>query len=286
MALVLPHGKRLVVALSADFDAQSLWMAAGLTSPSYLSRGEFGAEVGLPRVLELLRRHEVVATFCTPGHSLLTYPSQIEAILAGGHELAAHGCYHEQVPSLDEPRERELLDRQIEQHIQVVGQRPRGYRSPSWDFSDKTLALLEEFGFEWDSSLMGRDFVPYHPRPVTVDFDNGNTFGPASPILEIPVSWYLDDFPFVEYVPSIGLYGSTSAQMLLDRWTDAFDYAVDHVPNGVFGLTVHPQTIGRAQHISILEKLIIHMQDRAEVLFATLSDVRDYWQEEDGRVSD
>ena len=281
MALTLPAGKRLAVAIAADFDAQSLWMAAGLTSPAYLSRGEFGAEVGVPRVLDLFRRYTVRATFCTPGHSLVTYPAQIDAILRDGHEIAAHGCYHEQVPTLDVARERELMERQLEQQQSVVGRRPRGYRSPSWDFSDNTLALLEEHGFEWDSSLMGRDFQPYHPRPVTLDLEKGNTFGKPSRILEIPVSWYLDDFPFVEFVPSINLLGATSAQMLYERWADAFDYALAHVPNGVYALTVHPQTIGRAQHIVMLERLLVHMSAQSGVWFASLSEVFDSWQEEE-----
>ena len=281
MALTFPDDKRLAVAIGADFDAHSLWMAAGLTSPAYLSRGEFGAEVGIPRVLELFGRYGVRATFCTPGHSLVTFPRQVESILAGGHEIAAHGCYHEQVPTLDAALERELMERQLEQHLRVVGRKPRGYRSPAWDYSEQTLSLLEEHGFEWDSSLMGRDFEPYHPRAVSVDFTNGNTFGPESRILEIPVSWYLDDFPFVEFIPSINHVGATSASMLYERWKDAFDYALAHVPNGVFTLTVHPQTIGRAQHIAMLERLLEHMTTQGGVWFASLSEVFDCWHEEE-----
>jgi peptidoglycan/xylan/chitin deacetylase (PgdA/CDA1 family) len=281
MSLKLPKGKRLAVALGADFDAQSLWMGANLMSPSFLSRGEFGAEVGIPRVLDLFRRYQVKATFCTPGNTLMTYPRQIEAILENGHEIAAHGVYHEQVTTLDLPRERDLMERQLEQHQRVVGRRPRGYRSPSWDFTENTLALLEEFNFEWDSSLMGRDFEPYHPRPVAVDLENGNHFGPPSPLLEIPVSWFLDDFPFVELVPSIGLPGSSSSQMLFERWKDAFDYAISHVSNGVYALTVHPQTIGRGQHIVMFERLIQHMQEYDGVWFASLSEVFDCWQAEE-----
>jgi len=279
MVLQLPKGKRLAVAIAADFDAQSLWMAAGLTTPAYLSRGEFGAEVGLPRVLDLFERYDVRATFCTPGHSLVTYPAQIESILRRNHEIAAHGCYHERVSTLEPARERELMSLQLEQHERVVGRRPRGYRSPAWDLTELTLGLLEEHGFEWDSSLMGRDFEPYHPRPVTIDFENGNTFGEPSRLLEIPVSWYLDDFPFVELVPSLNYPGSTSAGMLYERWKDAFDYALANVPNGVYALTVHPQTIGRAQHIMMMERLIREMAAESGVWFASLSDVYDCWQE-------
>ena len=279
MTLKLPKGKTLAIGLGADFDAQSLWMADKQTSPGALSRGEFGAEVGVPRVLDLFRRYEIRVTFCTPSHSLLTFPKQIEMILKDGHEIAAHGVFHEKILTLEPARERELMEMQLEHHQRVVGRRPRGYRSPSWDFSDITLALLEEFKFEWDSSLMGRDFEPYHPRPVTVDYERGNTFGPASRILEFPVSWYLDDFPFVEFYPAVGLPGASSAQMLFERWKDAFDYALNNVKNGIFILTVHPQTIGRAPNLMMYEKLIQHMHAHHEVWFASLSEIFDCWSE-------
>jgi peptidoglycan/xylan/chitin deacetylase (PgdA/CDA1 family) len=191
---------------------------------------------------------------------MLTFPKQVEAILKDGHEIAAHGVYHEKILTLTPERERELMTFQVDQHQRVLGRRPRGYRSPSWDFSKITLSLLEEYGFEWD-------------------YENGNKFGPPSRILEIPVSWYLDDFPFVEFYPSVGLPGATSAQMLFERWKDTFDYGFSNVPNGVFTLTVHPQTIGRAQHIMMFERLIKHMREYSEVWFASLSEIYDCWQE-------
>jgi peptidoglycan/xylan/chitin deacetylase (PgdA/CDA1 family) len=77
--------------------------------------------------------------------------------------------------------ERELMEIQLRQYAEVVGGRPRGYRAPVWDFSDATLGLLEEYGFEWDSSLMGREFEPYHPRPVTLNWEGANQFGAPSP---------------------------------------------------------------------------------------------------------
>ncbi len=280
MSLKLPEGKKIAVALCADFDAMSLWMADNQTSPGALSRGEFGAEVGIYRVLELFRKYHVKGTFCTPAHTMLTYPKQVEAILKNGHEIGAHGVYHEKILALEPARERELMEMQLEHHQKVVGRRPRGYRSPSWDFSSITLSLLEEFGFEWDSSLMGRDFEPYHTRPIFIDYEKGNRFGPPSRILEIPVSWYLDDFPFLELYTAVGLPGATSPNMLFERWKDAFDYAYENIPNGVYVLTVHPQTIGRAQNIMMFERLIQYIHSKDGVWFASLSDVFDCWHED------
>ncbi len=280
MPLALPPGKRLAVSIGADFDAHCLWMGTfGVATPTYLSRGEFGAEVGVPRLLELFARHDIRTTWCTPSHTLQTFPEQCAAIVDAGHEIAAHGCYHEQVPKLDPAEERRLLTLQIAEHERLTGRRPTGYRSPAWDFSDATLGLLEEFGFVWDSSLMGRDFQPYHPRPViNVDRERGNTFGDPSPILEIPVSWFLDDFPALELQPRGGVMGST--ETLYQRWKDHFDFAHERVPDGVFTLTVHPQTIGRAHAFLMLERFVDYAVGHDDVWFAPLSDIAATWSDD------
>lgn len=282
MALTLPPGKRLAVSIGADFDAHSVWMGTfGLTSPAYLSRGEFGAEVGVSRLLELFSRYQLPATWCTPTHSMETFPAAFGSILeAGSHEIAAHGCYHESVPKLDRSEEQRLMERTLEAHQRIVGKRPRGYRSPAWDFTDNTLGILHQQGFDWDSSLMGRDFVPYHPRPVTVNWEQGNVFGDPSPLLEIPVTWYLDDFPAVEHVPGVSA-GLASTEVLYQRWKDTFDYAYDRVPGGIIAFTVHPQSIGRAHHMLMFERLIDYMVGHQDVWFATLSDICDAWSDKE-----
>lgn len=280
MALNLPDGKTLAVSIGADFDAHSVWMGTfGLSSPSYLSRGEFGAEVGLPRLLRLFERYDITTTWCTPAHTMITFPSHFQTILDGGHEIAAHGCWHEPVPKLEGGEERRLMEKTLELHEKYVGKRPRGYRSPAWDFTDETLGLLEEFGFEWDSSLMGRDFQPYHPRPVNVGWEEGSTFGEPSPILEFPVSWLLDDFPVVEYIPGVN-QGLGSSEVMFQRFKDHFDYAYREGPTGVLSITVHPQTIGRAHNMIGLEKFIDYMSGFPGTWFAPLSDIYDTWTDD------
>ena len=278
MSLQLPEGKRIAVAISPDFDAHSAWMGAGLTSPSYLSRGEFGAEVGVPRLLDLFSRYDVRTTFCTPGHSMATFPRRLEQIMSAGQEIASHGCYHERIPDLPPDRERALMVKQIDQYASMVGGRPRGYRSPAWDYSDVTLQLLEEFGYEWDSSLMGREFEPYHPRPVLVKWEEASEFGPESSLLELPVSWYLDDWPPMEYAAGVAA-GLGDHHLMLQRWKDIFDFARANHDSALYILTIHPQCSGRAHLIGVLEELIKHMSSFSDVWFATLSEVFDCWVE-------
>lgn len=280
MPLRLPPGKTLAVSIGTDFDAHSVWMGSfNSTSQSHLSRGEFGAVVGVPRLLELFADRGVRTTWCTPTHTLQTFPDQCAAIVDNGHEIAAHGVYHEPVHRLEPAEERRLLELQIKQHERILGTRPRGYRSPAWDITDQTLDLLDEFGFDWDSSLMGRDFEPYHPRPVIrIDPENGNEFGPESRLLEIPVSWYLDDFPAFENLPrSVGMQ---STEVVLRRWIDQFTFAYERCPGGVFALTVHPQTIARAHHFLMFERFLDLVAGKPGVWFATLSEIADSWSDD------
>jgi peptidoglycan/xylan/chitin deacetylase (PgdA/CDA1 family) len=281
MPIEMPDGKRTVVAMTIDFDAHSPWMGMNKTSPSILSRGEFGADVGVPRLLRLFEQLEIATTWFAPGHDLVTFPHRIEQVLSGGHEIAAHGCFHENIPSLEPDEERRLMEVQLAQHLSITGMRPRGYRSPAWDFSDITMSLLEQHGFEWDSSLMGREFEPYYPRPVTVNYESANVFGQPSSVLEFPVSWYLDDWPAVEYVPGQSSHMG-SHETMLARWKDIFDYAHERTEGSIYTLTVHPQTTGRAHHIAGLERLLTDFRGRDDVWFASLSQIFDAWVPEHG----
>lgn len=277
MTLTLPEGKRLAVCLSPDFDAQSVWMSTFRShSQSLMSRGEFGAEVGAPRLLELFDRFGITTTWCVPTHTMQTFPHALEAIVDAGHEIAAHGVYHEYIPALELDEERRLLELQVEQHVRILGERPRGYRSPALDVTNHTLGLLAELGFDWDSSLMGRDFVPYRPRMV-VEFDPelGNTFGPASEVLELPVSWVLDDFPELETFKGSPLMQSNDT--VLARWKDSFDFAYERCAGGVITWTLHPQTIGRAHNLVMLERFVEYVAGHDGVWFPTLSQVADGW---------
>jgi peptidoglycan/xylan/chitin deacetylase (PgdA/CDA1 family) len=281
MPLRLPEGKRLALCLSPDFDAQSVWIGTFRTrSQTQLSRGEFGAIVGAPRLLETFRRYGITTTWCVPTHTIATFPAAVDEVLANGHEIAAHGVYHEYVPKLDPAEERRLLELQLEQHERLLGARPRGYRSPALDITDETLKLLAEHGFAWDSSLMGRDFTPYRPRMVeTVDLERGNTFGAESQVLEFPVSWYLDDFPELETFKGGSLMQSN--EVVLSRWKDSFDFAYERCPGGLMTWTLHPQTIGRAQNLLMLERFLDYVCARDGIWFPTLSEAYDTWHDTD-----
>lgn len=275
--LRLPEGKKIAVNLGTDFDAQCLWLGPfNKPSPSYMSRGEFGAEVGVPRLLELYRRYNVRTTWFTPGHTVDTFPERCKKILDEGHEFGHHGYYHENPTQLSRDTERKLIDLAFQTFDKQLGIRPRGYRSPYWDYSESTLDLVEEFEFNYDSSLMARDLVPYRPRRWQVRWEQGNVGGKASHVLEIPVSWYLDDFPPLAYITGLQA-GMQDTETIYRRWRDIFDYAHERVPNAAFVSCVHPQIIGQAHHMLWYEKLVDHIASKDGVWFATCGEIAEAW---------
>lgn len=265
-------------ALTFDFDAMSVWLGSFKSrNPSTISRGEFGA-VAVPRILDLLRRHEIPATFCIPGHTALAYPDLVRRIAGEGHEIAHHGWVHENPADFDEAGERANLERGFEALHKAAGVRPAGYRSPSWDFSERTIKLLVEFGFRYDSSLMGSDFTPYYAR-VDDRFDQSlpYVFGPNVDLVELPVSWILDDFPHFEHVvgDNTGLAPASGVEQI---WRDEFHYALQNVPDGLYSLTMHPQVIGRGYRLMMLERLIETFKSAGGVRFTTLGDYAAAWR--------
>jgi peptidoglycan/xylan/chitin deacetylase (PgdA/CDA1 family) len=154
---------RHIVCLTFDFDTQSGFIARGMTTPTPLSRGEFGL-VAAPRILALLRSRAIRSTWFIPGFTIESHPRACEAVVADGHEVAHHSWAH--VPPAQQSRAEEEADlvRANEAIARLTGRKARGYRSPSWDLSENTIDLLLAHGFVYDSSLMGGDYWPYRAR--------------------------------------------------------------------------------------------------------------------------
>ena len=256
-----PEGKSIAVNFGFDFDACSLWCSFGETTQAAMSRGEFGAEVGMPRILDLLDKYNIKATVFIPGHTVDTFPDICKEVVKRGHEVGYHGYCHEGISGLSADEEARIINMGLEA-LDRIGVKPKGFRSPSWDYSPNTLKFIEKYGLTYDSSLMANDLYPYRPRYCEVYLDKANVFGPPSKVIEIPCSWFLDDFPPIEFVIVGGMtksLGMRSVDEIYGRWSSIFDYAVDNCPGAVFALTNHPQTSGRAHTIQLLERMIQHV---------------------------
>jgi peptidoglycan-N-acetylglucosamine deacetylase len=248
----------LLVCLTFDHDNASSMISRKLTSPTMISRGDFGI-VAVPRILDLLRRHGIPTTWFIPGHTIESYPASVRAVAEAGHEIGNHGWTHRIPATLGREGEEEELVRGNAAIVALTGRKPRGYRSPSWDLSPHSVDLLLKHGFVYDSSMMGHDISPYQARR---DDETGllepMRFGPDTDLVEMPVSWSLDDHPHFEFMRTEQtiLPGLMNARAVFQNFTDEFTYFKKHNEWGVLTYTFHPHVVGRGQRMLALERFI------------------------------
>ena len=203
------------VMLTFDLDAETMWTSRdpkNAERPIVMSQGAYGWKVGARRILELLARYGIQATFFVPGLVIEQRPALIEAIMAGGHEIAHHSWSHAWIVNLSPEQEREEMAKGYEIIERATGRPPAGWRSPAAEFSSITLKLLREFGFRYSSNFFDDDSPYLH----VID-------GETTDLVEFPFPWVLDDAPFFQY--SITLPGRTmqAPSAVLEAWSAEFD---------------------------------------------------------------
>ncbi|ODR18842.1 polysaccharide deacetylase family protein [Mycolicibacterium porcinum] len=260
-----PEGKTAAAAFTFDVDAESavLWGDEGAAARmSVMSHQAYGPLVGIPRILDLLDRHQIPSTFFVPGHTAHRYPEAVRAIAAAGHEIAHHGYLHEQPTALTLQEEVDALDRGLDALAEVAGVRPVGYRAPMWDLSWHTPSLLAERGFLYDSSLMDAD-TPYELA-----------VGDSS-LVEIPIQWALDDWEQYCYLPDISGSGLIeSPRKAREIWQLEFD-ALCRV-GACWVLTNHPFLSGRASRAAELDDLMRYVREHTDVWTTNLGAIAEH----------
>jgi len=259
-----PGGAKVAVAITFDMDADSLVHIEhprdSITRVSTISMLQYGPQIGVPRILDGYRRYGLKQTFFIPAWCIERYPKTVEAIVADGHEVGFHGYIHEAPNSLSRDEEHYWMQRSVAVIEKHTGRRPRGSRSPLYNFSINTADLLAAEGFQYDSSLMGDD-IPY-----ILDTGKGE-------IVELPTSWALDDWP--PYVHSIDLNYMFQI-MSPDRAMETFmaEFEAMRVSGGGLWIGVwHPFVSGRLSRWLRIEKMVEYMLGTGEVWFAKLEDI-------------
>ena len=268
--------------MTFDFDTFSFLIGTEEgKSITNLSRGEFG-NIGALRIIDLLDRYGIKSTWFTPAYTIESFPETVKEIVARGHEIAHHNYAHETPKGLSREAESDIIDHANKIIEKVSGKRARGYRAPSWEPSENTMELIIEKGFVYDSSLMAHDYVPYFVR-IGDDprKEGGYAFGRNSSLLELPISWSLEDYPVFEYEGGSGLREGKSVER---NWIADFDYMTKHLDSGVYILTTHPQVIGRGHRMEVLENVLNHISRREDVLFATMERIAELCISERGGV--
>jgi len=257
-----PNGTRVAVCLSFDTDSEAPLLRDGTTSPTTLSASDFGAQAGVPRILRMLDKYQVPATFFMTAVDAMLHPEMLAAIQKSGrHEVGVHGWIHEFPPRLAAGEEERLLDQAIEYLTKATGKKPLGYRAPSWAFSDVTLDLIQKKGFLYDSSLQALD----EPYEIV-------SRGKPTGLVELAIDWTLTETPY------LGQNGRMpSPTLLYQLYKEEFDGA--YAEGTLFVLTLHPYLSGHRAPMQHLDEFVGYMKSKPGVWFATGAQIAKYLNE-------
>ncbi|OGE53705.1 hypothetical protein PENARI_c007G00042 [Penicillium arizonense] len=302
---------RVRILLSVDFDAVSGFLGTGASPTTNLadySSGFFAAQVGVPRLLRLFKKHEIASlvTWFIPGHSMESFPKETKAIVDSGAEIGCHGYAHEGSAQMTESQERDVITKCMQLATDLTGKKPRGWRAPLYQLRTNTIDVLEELGFLYDSSLTHHDsalyFIPKMPEPTAIDFSPSNSAStwmkplplPAArtskTLVEIPCNWYMEDMTPMQFLPAAeNSHGFVSPMTIEQNWKSRFEFLYsealdkaeeDSSPQGfIFPLVLHPDTSGMAHVAGMIDRMISWLKQQ-DVEFVTFGDCAAEWKRE------
>ncbi|KAK4945600.1 hypothetical protein LTR10_015219 [Elasticomyces elasticus] len=281
--------KKVLVGYGIDVDAVSGWIntqngqKADVTN---ISRGVFGATVGVDRLLKLFNKYNIKASWFVPGHSIESFPKQMAKVRDAGHEFGLHGYTHEFVSQLSVQQERDVLEKSIDVIMAFTGKKPRGWTAPAWTPSPGTVKLLEESGLQYDHSFMHHDsqlyYLPYPPETwKDTDYKNQeahdwmkpmSTLQPSS-IVEIPANWHVDDWPAFQTMRGQGSSGFVDPHQIERFWQEQFEFCYREYDEFVFPISIHPQVSGKPQVLMMHERLIEWINKHEGVEWCTFEEM-------------
>jgi len=242
---------RAVVCVTVHVDGPAVEVGRKQFPAGLHTAGRYAIRRGVPRHLDILARHAMPATFFACGYDVEHYPETFRAILAAGHEIAAHGYLHEAWDlGEDEPALLEKTHTLIQQQLGVT---PVGWCSPSGRKSHRTLPALRRLGYCYDASEKDRD-RPYLPADAA---DDGFVMLPNNTVS-------LDDYPFY-------FTGHSLAAEACDNWIEEFEAL--RQAEGYIHLTVHPKAAGGSgtpARAAAMDRFLAHVAAQADVHCMTL----------------
>ncbi|MBR3786631.1 MAG: polysaccharide deacetylase [Firmicutes bacterium] len=271
-----PEGKKSAVMFSFDVDGDTTWENGNKGLPNgekyikSLSVGQYGPKRCVDRIMDMLERYNVRATFFVPGLTAERYPELIKRIAEAGHELGHHGYAHERFAGRTVEEQIEIIEKSKKILEDLTGQDITGFRTPSGDWSIETPGLLYERGFRYSSSMRGDD------RPYRTVID-----GEETDLIEIPTKWEVDDYVAMAYnmypAEPAGQDRISCYRCVEDNFMREFE---GHHRYGLcISFMSHPQVIGSPGRIRILDHLLKEITSREDVWVATGSEIADWYRD-------
>ncbi|RDB18577.1 Peptidoglycan deacetylase [Hypsizygus marmoreus] len=280
--------KRVLIGFGVDVDAVAGWLGSygGEDSPLDISRGIFAGEVGTLRLLKLFDKYKLKTTWFIPGHSLETFPKQMEAVRDAGHELGLHGYSHENPVAMSFKQQKDILDHTYQLLTAFNhGIPPKGSVAPWWETSKEGTELLLDKGIEYDHSNMAHDCQAYYLRDADawtkIDYSaDARTWmkplkkGNETGLVCIPANWYLDDLPPMMFIKSSpNSHGWVNPRDVEQLWKDMFTYYYREEEEFIFPITIHPDVSGRPQVLLMLERFIEWVNTHENVHWVPMIDM-------------
>ena len=279
--------KEILCTIGIDVDAVAGWLGSygGEDSPCDITRGLFSGEIGSPRLLNLFDREGIQTTWFIPGHSIETFPKQMQMVADAGHEIGLHGYSHENPVAMTPTQEEAVLVKSMGLVEKLAGTPPLGYVAPWWELSAATVGLLLKNGIIYDHSRMDNDFHPFYARVgdswTKIDYSKKAeewmkplVRGEETDLVEIGANWYVDDLPPMMFIKkSPNSHGFVNPHDLEQIWTDQFDWVYREYDYAVFPITIHPDFSGRPQVLLMLERVIAHINQHDGVRWMPFKDI-------------
>ena len=236
-------------------------------------------------LLNLFKKFDLTTSFFIPGHTIETFPKEMDMIVDQGHEIGAHGYLHENPIAMTENQEEDVLVKSVELIEKLCGKKPTGYVAPWWEMSNSTAALLLKHGFSYDHSQGYRDFQPFYARvgdewnvidytASAKDWMKPLKHGYEIDLVDIAANWYVDDLPpmmFMKKVPNS--HGFVSPRDIEQMGKDQFDWVYREMDYAVFAFTIHPDVSGRPQVLMMLERLIEYINQHSGAEWMTFDEI-------------
>lgn len=219
----------------------------------------YGIKAGAPRVMTLLEERGLTATFTAAAVSLERAPDLARRIVAGRHEVCAHGWRWVHQFHMDEAAERDFIRKAVASISQTTGERPHGWLS-RYLLTDNTRRLLVEEGFT------------YHMDDYSDDVPFWDTVA-GKPILILPYA-----------IDSNDMKMWTAPSFMPADWlqyaTDSFDCLLREGArtSRMMSLGVHLRIIGRPGRIGYFEKFLDHVARHDDVWVTTRLQIARHWE--------
>ena len=220
---------------------------------------EYGSRVGVWRILDLFRRYQMPLTVYGIAMALQRHPAVVEAFLKDGHEIASHGWRWISYQDAPLEVEREHLQKAIDIHTRVTGERPLGWYTGRTSPNTRKL-VIEDGGFVYDADDYNDDLPWYDTR-----------YG--KPQLIVPYTLDANDMRFAT------AQGFHSGDQFYTYLKDTFDtlYSEGKTTPRMMSVGLHCRLIGRPGRIVSLERFMKYVRRKSKVWYARRIDIAQHW---------